>query len=67
MAFRSYSRHVKRVFWRKELLGVIAFALLLFVGKQTAADSTNVNAIPSLDMSVNDRIWNQMSDSLTSG
>ena len=55
------------MFWRKELLGVIAFALLLFVGKQIAADSTNVNAIPLLDMSVNDRIWNQMSDSLTSG
>ena len=35
------------MFWKKGLLGVITFALLVVVGRQVAADSTNANATPS--------------------
>ena len=40
------------MFWKKGLLGVIAFALLVVVGRQVAADSSNVNATPSIELQV---------------
>ena len=55
------------MFWKKGLLGVITFTLLVVVGRQVAADSPNVNATPSHDLSVNGRIYDQMHDGFTSG
>ena len=40
------------MFWKKGLLGVIAFTLLVVVGRQVAADSPNVNATPSIELQV---------------
>ena len=54
------------MFWKKGLLGAIALALLVFVGRQVAADSPNVNA-PLHDLSVNGHIYDQMHDGFTSG
>ena len=54
------------MFWKKGLLGAIALALLVFVGRQVAADSPNVNA-PLPDLSVNGHIYDQMHDGFTSG
>ena len=40
------------MFWKKGLLGVITFTLLVVVGRQVAADSPNVNATPSIELQV---------------
>ena len=53
------------MFWKKGLLGVITFTLLVVVGRQVAADSPNVNATPS----PSECQWShdQMHDGFTSG
>ena len=48
------------MFWKKGLLGVITFTLLVVVGRQVAADSPNVNATPLHDLSANGRIYDQI-------
>ncbi len=53
------------IYKRMATFAVITLALLVFIGRHIAADSTSVNTISPLDMSVNDRIWNQM-ESFTS-
>ena len=42
-------------------------ALLVLVGRHAAADAPNANAMPSPDLRVNGRIYNQTDDGFTSG
>ena len=44
------------MFWKKGLWGVIIFALLVVVGRQVAADSTNANATPSETVTLTARV-----------
>ena len=52
MAKGLHSIGCLQMFWKKGLLGLITFALLVVVGRQVAADSPNVNATPSIELQV---------------